>query len=234
MSYQSELPPSTETGPAGTKKALSFFSQRGTSFINCAEAYLLTHGYSYDDLDDAWTDVKPSPRKELDFGYTFDNLIRDLEKHSLTEVATFVRRYVSDGYADRSHRDFLKDHNIPEEVIAFTPLPRAASSVPTRPERNPFERLHRMNLLTNYEATVRTLVEMEGKEWFEHQKTWGENSIDGALETSRGGGDYSSGIIYGFGGWHRYFIRSNGNVVYSSSHGRSGVEKARSLGFEIQ
>lgn len=40
-------------------------------------------------------------------------------------------------------------------------------------------------------------------------------------------------IIYGSGGWHRYYVRSDGNVVFSAGHGPRGVERAKAEGFGI-
>ncbi|MEK7620579.1 MAG: hypothetical protein AAB413_05075 [Patescibacteria group bacterium] len=90
---------------------------------------------------------------------------------------------------------------------------------------------YKMNLLTNRDAVIEALIAMEGQNWFEnHQPRWGENSIDGALKKVQDGG---SGIIYGAGGSHRFYIRKNGDVVYSGSHGANKVDKAQSLGFKI-
>jgi hypothetical protein len=38
--------------------------------------------------------------------------------------------------------------------------------------------------------------------------------------------------IYGLGGWHRYFVRGNGDVEFSASHAQpAGRERARAVGF---
>jgi len=184
-------------------------------------------------LNEVWSGVGTSPREESD-SYTFAALIRDLETNGFMDIANFVKQYVRKGYDEKSHTDFLKDHNIPEEVITFTPSTEVKIEKTLPPNENPFEQPYEMNLLTNYDHVVKMLVEMEGEQWFEHQKNFDKYSIDGALELAKGSGDYSNGIIYGFGGWHRYFIHGNGDVIYSSSHGRSGVEQAKKLGFKIQ
>jgi len=231
MPRSNEMPPSAESENARIKKALSFFSQRGTAIFNCSEAYLLTHGFAHDDLDEVWSGVGASPREEPD-SYTFAALIRDLEANGFSDIANFVKQYVRSGYDEKNHQEFLKDHNIPEEVIKFTPS-EVKTPEPTESTENPFEQPYEMNLSTNYGHVVKMLMEMEGEDWFKHQKTWEENSIDGALEAAKKGGGYSGGVIYGFGGWHRFFVRPNGDVVYSSSHGSSDVEKAKRLGFKI-
>lgn len=41
------------------------------------------------------------------------------------------------------------------------------------------------------------------------------------------------GIIYGFLGFHRYFVLMSGEVVFSKSHGKSNAEKAEAVGFRI-
>lgn len=92
---------------------------------------------------------------------------------------------------------------------------------------------YRLNLINNREAVIQALIEMEGERWFKMQETWGENSIDGALVDAQT--DPSGiGIIYGFGGIHRYMVRKNGDVRYSESHGRSAKDKAVKLGFQIR
>jgi len=40
--------------------------------------------------------------------------------------------------------------------------------------------------------------------------------------------------IYGAGGYNRYFVRGNGEAIFSRSHAlREDVKKAEALGFEI-
>ena len=93
------------------------------------------------------------------------------------------------------------------------------------------EQPYKMNLLTNREAVIEALIAMEGRDWYEkHQPSWGKNSIDGALEKAQ---RERAGVIYGFGGYHRYIIRPDGRVFYSESHGPREAEQAKEFGFEF-
>lgn len=91
---------------------------------------------------------------------------------------------------------------------------------------------YQLNLITNREAVIQALIEMEGKEWFKTQETWGKNSISGALTDAL---THSSGVgvIYGFGGIHRYMVKKNGNVYYSEGHGHIAKDKAIELGYKF-
>ncbi len=40
-------------------------------------------------------------------------------------------------------------------------------------------------------------------------------------------------VIYGCGGWHRYYVRLNGCVCFSARHGRNKIAAAKAAGFEI-
>lgn len=41
-------------------------------------------------------------------------------------------------------------------------------------------------------------------------------------------------IIYGAGGWNRYYVTHSGEVVFSASHSNGGgIEKAEQVGFRI-
>jgi hypothetical protein len=44
-------------------------------------------------------------------------------------------------------------------------------------------------------------------------------------------------VIYGSGGWTRYFVRLNGDLVFSASHSEAHLEqraRAKELGFRIE
>lgn len=105
-----------------------------------------------------------------------------------------------------------------------------------------------MNLLTNYDETVKAMVAIEGERWLEQQIDWGENSIAGAMEYAigkeRNGPSttdawlhamrdrFLPGIIYGACGCNRYFVYYDGTVVYSRLQGYATLKQARSLGFK--
>lgn len=102
------------------------------------------------------------------------------------------------------------------------------------------------------ESVREKIAEVEGQEWL-NQDAWSER--DGskiAEDTSVAHArklwekrrplrisqdpDHSTvygAVIYGHGGWHRYFVTHSGEVVYSESHGRSSVKKAEAVGFRI-
>lgn len=96
-----------------------------------------------------------------------------------------------------------------------------------------------MNLLTNYDETLRALIAMEGQAWLDRQREYArdyrkgvphENDVDGVMASLQKG---EGGVIYGDGGVRRYIVDGNGKVFYSEHRGPRGTEKAKSLGFEI-
>jgi hypothetical protein len=66
---------------------------------------------------------------------------------------------------------------------------------------------------------------------YEDQAGWQRNGIDWALEEAKKSG--RTGIIYGFGGFHRYSVLSDGRVRYIEDKGPREAEKAKELGFEL-
>jgi len=43
-----------------------------------------------------------------------------------------------------------------------------------------------------------------------------------------------NGTIYGSGGWHRYFVTKNGDIVFSAGHAtEEGIARAMAAGFRI-
>ncbi|GEM_PF-2699487 len=222
---------------ARTSLVLALFSQRGTNIFNCAEAWLLSQGYKYEDMDGLWSRVPINWNSSKDWDYYFDDLIRDLRAKGFNDVADFVRKYVGDGYPEKGLRAYLADYGFPEEKFGppehyeDAPSPGTQSQAETVEEQK--EKLDVMNLLTNRQAVIDALIEMEGRDWYErHQPSWGENSIDGALAEATSRKDYR-GIIYGVGGWHRYVVDSNGNVRYIEDKGEVEAPKAKALGFKL-
>ncbi len=213
-------------------RILSFFSQRGTQIFNCAEAWLLRQGYKYEEMDGIWSLV-PMNYEKKDWDYGFEDLIKDLRGHGYETAANFVQKYIDDGYPEKGFRAYLADHNIPEERFEYHPTTQPSVAGPSEAATEKKEELDAMNLLTNREAVINALIEMEGSDWYErHQPSWKENSIDGALAEATSRED-NRGIIYGVGGWHRYSVDSNGNVRYIESKGKVEAAKAKELGFKL-
>lgn len=118
-----------------------------------------------------------------------------------------------------------------------------------------------LNLLANKEDVFAALELMEGRFWLEQQfRATGRKSerndccsLVGAIEwlETRGGllpgynpkGEHyfdldpnMSYCIYGDGGIHRYFVKTNGDVRFSAGHalrGGQSVQKAKDLGFDV-
>ena len=89
-----------------------------------------------------------------------------------------------------------------------------------------------MNLLTNREAVIAAIAQIEGPVWAEVERENQQYSVDGALAQARKD-PHGEGEIYGYGGTFRYFVRNDGSVYFSENHGRTGVERARALGFKM-
>ncbi len=112
-----------------------------------------------------------------------------------------------------------------------------------QPKEPTVEQPSQMNLLTNYDATIKALIEMEGEEWFalqekerEGQRPDLDRSIQGALLiASKLHPEFSNGraVLNGAGGTHRYYVKRNGEVEYSATHGPDDVRKAKKLGFVL-
>jgi len=70
-------------------------------------------------------------------------------------------------------------------------------------------------------------LEFDGNE--EKYRRMTESWGDYTWETPAGGW-----LIYGFGGYHRFYVREDGIVDYSRSHGgAAAAEQAAALGFRI-
>jgi hypothetical protein len=233
-----ERPPKKErVREAYVKRALPYFSNRGTDIFCCSEAYLLSSGFKYEELNELWKGVEPSPRKEDEDEYHFNALIADLEGAGLTDVAAFTKKYMEDGYPEKGLRAFLIAHNIPEEVFSEPPqsAPKHMADSSSTKEHAREEESYAMNIFTNYDEVVRALIAVEGEPWFEQQKAFHEHSIDGARDKAHKGSQHARSVIYGAGGWSRYFIDKKGNVVFSKSHGgRESTARAEKNGFKIE
>src|SRR3989338_5890343 len=79
-----------------------------------------------------------------------------------------------------------------------------------------------MNLLTNFDTTLLSMAEIEGQGWLkeqEHdmalpQQEQREYGVSGAVNKLRNKQEGGYAIIYGSGGWHRYFLHPNGDVKF--------------------
>jgi hypothetical protein len=59
-------------------------------------------------------------------------------------------------------------------------------------------------------------------------------SVMKSLEEMRSDDKFPIGTIYGRGGWNRYFVYSNGEIVFSAYHANEkDIEKAKSLGIKV-
>lgn len=114
------------------------------------------------------------------------------------------------------------------------------------------------NLITHYDDTLLAMAELEGEGWLDHQlhtapdreydvpravaqvtrrqqdaKDWTpdpEYPNDKPPDLRDTVGD----AIYGSGGWHRYFVRGTGDVIFSGMHASpENRKKAKELGFEV-
>ncbi len=94
-----------------------------------------------------------------------------------------------------------------------------------------------LNLNTNYKLVFDRMKALEGETWAEKQQEQRGSdapldSFFGALYALREGKKVEG--IYGAGGVHRFFVKDNGDVVYSRSHGSAKVEQALALGFIVE
>ena len=96
-----------------------------------------------------------------------------------------------------------------------------------------------MNIFTDYEGTLNAMAEMEGQGWRELTTTESRpESVKGALafieEAKKMQGESPTVVVYGNYGFHRYFIKGDGEVLYSRMHGlEEDAEQATRLGFTI-
>ena len=102
------------------------------------------------------------------------------------------------------------------------------------------------NLLTNLEATLDAMAEVEGsaawKERIQHSAADGEGTLKGALRSLREfvpeaiADEQENALysIYGIGGSNRWMIMLDGEVQFSQFHAsREKTRKAREMGFKI-
>ena len=59
------------------------------------------------------------------------------------------------------------------------------------------------------------------------------NSLDDALDHISGKNTIFQGVIYGNLGIARYFVRGDGNMLFSKEHCPYKADKAKDLGFDI-
>jgi len=70
----------------------------------------------------------------------------------------------------------------------------------------------------------------------EEERIWAKENDEDWIEVRDNNlNETVPGSIYGMGGWNRYFIRRNGNVLFSSIHAnqKQDIQNAKDLGFEI-
>ena len=67
------------------------------------------------------------------------------------------------------------------------------------------------------------------------EKQWAEENKEEWIEEEDDPNEILVGSIYGSGGWNRYFIKRNGNILFSSGHAsnKQDIQNAKDLGFEI-
>ncbi len=132
------------------------------------------------------------------------------------------------------------------------------------------EQPRQMNLLTNFDATLLSMAEIEGRGWLreqeydmsrptEDQREYGIKGALNKLEEMKERVGFSEKdmdnrrtsrafIIYGYGGYHRYILRPNGDVQfhrgfmtggYLSADGKRPIDRGemvkriQGLGFEM-
>ena len=113
----------------------------------------------------------------------------------------------------------------------------------------------KINLSKDYDNALLVMAEIEGEGWLEGQLTDPSPNVSAkaALEQvqrrqrefrewkSDYPGDKPPDLndtvgdaIYGAGGFNRYFVRGNGEIIFSRSHSTAeDLAKAKKLGFEV-
>lgn len=91
-----------------------------------------------------------------------------------------------------------------------------------------------VNLKRAPKTAIRALTKVEGLDWLRRQKAGefkGYSVFDAIKAIKRGG----TAIIYGAGGWNRYAVRPDGEVLFLKL--QAGIQKditaARKAGFKI-
>jgi hypothetical protein len=91
-----------------------------------------------------------------------------------------------------------------------------------------------LNLTTNRQDTLTAFELMEG-DYILRQK--GDYTIDGAIEWLNSMPEDGYYVVYGNGGYNRYFVYPNGDVKFSAYHAehpkKETTKKAQDLGFQI-
>jgi hypothetical protein len=90
------------------------------------------------------------------------------------------------------------------------------------------------NLKKDLNSAMIALNKMEGPGFAEQSLTEAQFSLGEALEfLKKKPGVHFMGSIYGSGGINRYFVLKDGTLQYSRSHGWQQLDKAVTMGFEI-
>lgn len=91
-----------------------------------------------------------------------------------------------------------------------------------------------LNLLTNQQETLKAFEAMEGSHV---SRLTGDYSINGAIEWLNSQPEEGKYVVYGDGGFNRYFVYANGHIRFSSGHAmypsKQTIQKAKDLGFDI-
>lgn len=106
-----------------------------------------------------------------------------------------------------------------------------------------------MSININDQDAIDKMAAVEGEHWKAQHMTQASaefsNGFLGAvkkhaklvasLEEEGEEPEFYGNIIYGDGGWNRYFVRSDGEIFFSSRHTRSQetILKAQEAGFQI-
>jgi hypothetical protein len=93
-----------------------------------------------------------------------------------------------------------------------------------------------MNARSNPSAVILGMIAIEGMQWFKDQQEWENSGFDAALAKANKPEGYENGIVYGFGGLHRYSIdRETGNVrfIANKCSRPEKLQLAKDIGFEI-
>lgn len=230
-------------GPEKEKKLdyfaqiLSLFHRRGMDIFNCGEAFLLKSGFSYQDINqiEGIAGSKYYQGSVSSKIGDFAALISDLEKAGFNDATRFAREYYESGSHNTPWKEYLDREGLPQrdvslkgEPVKKSPEEGTGAVVGDRKETESSS----INLLTNYEETVRRLREMEGEEWFKSDGSSGKYSVPWAKAEAEAG---RGSTIYGAGGGNRYVVSEDGIVYFSSrQESKSGeTERARKIGFPI-
>ncbi len=105
------------------------------------------------------------------------------------------------------------------------------------------------NLISNFDQTLEAMGYIEGAGWLERQRDILTNQKEVSLPTSVAGAQKfleeraedeesfgpDSYCVYGQGGFHRYWVMSDGEVIFDSYYAQGQeIEKAKRVGFKIR